>query len=250
MKNYIFSISNDTHGIINSSLLHNEIKNTFSDIIGVTITNDVLTITLESTLESTQLDALTAIVNNHNPINDSDVLPVKDDYYTSRLQLKESFTGILFADLSDENKEIAAKYCLYDDLTLVSFYMSQGLAQADAIIKHKVRRAEDITKAAKTCEARADTCVVKYIAIHDASAFMDAIRNFVQDYKSIAHLGTNYGQDRDGLLDYIEATGSYTNAGLSSYTFEYGTYEDCKNEFKNYLVYGIKPQEFNVFSTT
>jgi hypothetical protein len=102
---------------------------------------------------------------------------------------------------------------------------------------------------------RLECAIIRYIAVKylnesDALEFTAAIRGFAQEVREAAHLGSQYGNiDRDGIMDYIEATGSYEGGGLSSFVFENGfTYEDCKTEFKNYIVYGNKPTEFDVFS--
>lgn len=179
------------------------------------------------------------------------------DYHFKRDKLKELTLELGFANLSASDKAIVARYCATDAATLVGYFMSQyGLTAAEATSKYKVFRSTDISEAAKALSSRASNPVVMYISVKymseaDASAFTDAIRNFITDLKEVAHLGTNYGQARDGIMDYIEATGSYTDAGLKSYSFENGyTYEQCRDEFKNYLVYGIKPTEFDVFSSS
>jgi len=173
------------------------------------------------------------------------------DYMTIRETMRTSISS--FSELTQNEKEIAAKYCLSDDTSLVMFYMGSGLDQTQAVNKHKVRRAEDINNAALSCKLRAESPVVKYIAIKylsiaDASAFLDSIRNFLEDYKTVAHLGLAYGQNRDGIMDYIEATNAYVDIGLTLYTFNTPyTYIQCRDELKNYLVYGISPTEFDEF---
>lgn len=159
-----------------------------------------------------------------------------------------------FDILNDKEKALAAKYCLIDDATAVIYYMSTGLSQAEATMQHLVYRAEDINKAADVCRMRAESSIIKYISIKyleesNAATFIAAIRDFITDYGSIAHLGMNYGQSREGIMDYVEATNSYTDGGLSSYTFRDSyTFTDCSDELKNYLVYGVKPQEFDLLN--
>ena len=176
------------------------------------------------------------------------------DYINIRLLIKEIVGAIPFENLTEQEKMIVCEFCAFDDATIVGYYMSIGFTQAQAITKHKVNRANDIDLASKACQQRAETSVVKYIVIKyltesSASAFLDAIRNYMEDYKRIAHLGLNYGQSREGLMDYIEATNAYENGGLSQYTFiaPY-TYAECRDELKNYLLYGKTPDEYNQFS--
>jgi hypothetical protein len=176
------------------------------------------------------------------------------DYHFVRRHMIDLVAEIGFNNLLAEEKVIAARYCAADATTLVGYFMGFGLAVHEAVAKYKVYRSIDITSAAEALSKRADNAVVKYIAVKymseaEASAFSDAIRNFITDLRESAHLGLNYNQARDGIMDYIEATGSYVDGGLKSYTFENGyTYDECKEEFKNYIVYGIKPTEFDVLS--
>lgn len=181
----------------------------------------------------------------------------KYDYHYIRNEMKELVTALGFANLTANEQSIVARYCATDAMTLIGYFMAAfSLSMEEAVSKYKVFRSIDISEAAKALSQRASSPVVMYIAVKymseaDASAFSDAIRNFITDLKETAHLGLSYGQARDGIMDYIEATGSYVGAGLTSYTFENGfTYEQCRDEFKNYLVYGTKPTEFDVFSTS
>lgn len=178
----------------------------------------------------------------------------KYDYHYIKNKIKELVTSLGFENITPAEKTIIAKYCAVDADTLISYYVeTYTLSMEEAIFKYKVCRSINISETAKALKKRASSPVVIYIAIKymsevDASAFSDAIRNLIIDMKLYAHLGSSYGQTRDGIMDYIEGTGSYVGAGLSSYTFENGfTYEQCRDEFKNYLLYGIRPKEYDVY---
>lgn len=176
------------------------------------------------------------------------------DYFGERNQIKELVTAKGYENLNDAEKAHAAEYCMLDDATCVDYYMSLGDDLQTAQTRHLVKRSIHIDNAAKSCRMRSDCPAVKYIAIKhmeevDAMSFIDAIRNYLEDYSFLAHLGLEYGHSREGIMDYIEATNSYVSAGLSTYNFRTGTsYEACRDEFKNLLVYGIKPGEFDLFS--
>ena len=252
---YIYSIENDTNGKIVNDLLEKELKTIGISVIRITTIGDSLILSIDGELNSEQQNLCTSCLFNHQAIKDSDILTDVRDYYTSRAILKAQYEGISFSSLSPRDKEIVATYCLTSDETIIGYYMEQGLTQEVAVAKHLVRRAEDINKASITCKQRAESPIVKYIAIKymteaDAAMFMDAIRNLITDYSMLAHLGNEYGQSRDGIMDFIEATNGYVGAGLSNYTFRTGvTYENCRDEFKNFLVNGTKPTEFDVFSS-
>ena len=208
-------------------------------------------------LDENEKTELNTIVSNHVKIEKTEleILSLKitttDDYLKLREEMKLLISD--FDSLNDKEKEIAAKYCLVTDNIIVSYYMEQGLTLENATIKHKIRRAEDINKAAKSCTIRAESPVIKYLmikylSISDASSLIQEINSHISDYKTVAHLGLNYGQDRVGIMDYIEATNDYESSGLSAYTFvEPFTFEQCRDELKQFLVYGIEPSEYNSF---
>lgn len=244
------------------NLFHAELlASSFSSIVGsVSADYENVKFNISRYLEQNEITELNIIVSNHVAYIVTELekrcsnLPNADDYYKERNELRLLVDTQGFDNLNTKEKEYAAKYCIADDTTIVMYYVSIGLDLDTAQAKHLVRRSEDINKAAVTCKNRAESAVVKYISIkymaeNDAATFMDAIRSFITDYGLLAHLGIEYGQSREGIMDYIEATNAYENAGLSTYTLRSGmTFENCKTEFKNYLVYGIKPTEFDFFS--
>lgn len=181
----------------------------------------------------------------------------KYDYHYVREQIKTLVTETGFNNLNDKDKEYALLYCSCDanEQTAMSiqvgYYMGLGMTLEEASAKYLILRADDINNAAKACQARLDDKTLIYIALKhmtqsNATAFLDSIRNFLTDLARVAHMGTNYGQTEDGILDYIECTGSYTETGLNSFFTDTTLYEACRDEFKNYFYYGIKPTEFGV----
>lgn len=253
MAIYIYSISNDTkEGQMNASELHQEIDCSLLQFQGVQINQDILKILFAIDLSPSDKSILDSIIANHSGINDDSII-VNNDYYKTRNELRIQYQTIGWENLTDNEKEISAKYCLFDSTTIITFYISQGLSLENAITKYLVRRSIDIDKAAKCCAIRANSKYIKYISIKymeeaDAATFLDAIRNYIVDYSMSAHLGIQYGDSREGVMDYIEATNAYVGAGLSTYAFRSPyTYGQCRDELINYLVYGNEPEEFKLF---
>lgn len=177
------------------------------------------------------------------------------DYYYIRERIRDIVKATTFNTLSDYDKKIVADYCAADSSDLVPYYMAQdGLSLENATLKYKAKRALDINNAASACNARAESGIVfyimiKYLSEQDSLQFKNAIHSYLQDYKEAAHLGTQYGISADGIMDYVEATGSHIGAGLSIYTFNTGyTYEQCKDELRNYLIFGIVPAEYELYT--
>lgn len=147
---------------------------------------------------------------------------IDKDYVWERDTLKEiAYTK--WDSLNNQSKDILSERCIVGMDTIVSYYMSKGLSQNDATMKYLNDRIVDVQNAAKCfCDRinnpKLQMYVILFLGEAQASTFNDAVRNFKSDLCSIALLGTQYGDSRDGIMDYIESTGSYTSGGLKSYT--------------------------------
>lgn len=150
------------------------------------------------------------------------------DYIYVRTQIKLYISGTTFDSLSEIDKEIVIKYCATDSTTIITHYMMQGMSQADATYIYITNRSVDIKNAAESCSKRITSpTYIKYIIMflpeETAQQFLDATRNFSLDYQSAALFGNMYGDGRDGIMDYIDGTGSYVGGGLRNYTTYVGT---------------------------
>lgn len=216
-----------------------------------------MTVQEVSKFTQTDIDLVNSLVIAHVPYIKSELETMFEallnvaDYHKARSEINDLFVD--FSSLNAKEKQYAAKFCIADDNTCVGYYMGLGYDLTDAMNLHLSNRANDINNAAKSCRYRSESPIVlyssiKYLTEQDAATFIDAIRTFITDYSTIAHLGLNYGQSREGIMDYIEATNAYLNSGLSVYSIKAPyTYEEFKTELKNYIVYGIEPEEFNLF---
>lgn len=217
-----------------------------------------VTVTLKTPLNASQESELNTFVDNHVPIQKT-AIEVKgkemystNDYHRTREELRDLVTD--FVSLNDNEKDIVARYCLYDDMTIIGYHQSKGMSMEDAISKHKVNRAIDLHKAASVCKSRTETAVIKYIIIKylteaDGLAFSQATANYFKMYSETAHLGIDYRGPVEGILDYVNATNAHENGGLSQFSINTPyTYEQCRDELVNYLRYGIVPTIFSEFS--
>lgn len=147
---------------------------------------------------------------------------VGKDYVWERDTLRQ-IAHTKWDSLNDNSKEIIGIYCAVGMDTLIGYYMSKGMSQNDATMKYLNNRIEDIKNAAKAYCGRINNNtlqvnIILFLGEAQGSTFNDAVRNFKSDLCSIALLGTQYGDSRDGFMDYVESTGSYTSGGLKSYT--------------------------------
>ena len=168
------------------------------------------------------------------------------DYCLRRLMLKTLMNGSPnpFSTLTDEEKNIIIDYCATDDTTIITHYMMQGMTQMEATVAYIDKRAIDVRNAADCYYARLThpkftAMIMLYLGATQGETLMDAIRNFASDVKDIARVGTNYGNVNDGILDYIEGTGSYVGGGLENYVITPGlTLTNLRKSIKDHFYYG------------
>lgn len=192
--------------------------------------------------EVADLNGLTPYVlaNNNPSIQDYDDITSIENYHLLGAIAGLDFQqvhGILFmwclavgfSNLTLVEQDIIAEYCASDDTTLVTHYATTQTAGdlVSAKIMHSARLGVVVEELTKIANIRAFNPKIKeYVGLYfedrvQVDLFMAAIRNFLFDYTFKFHLGTQYGDSTDGILDYIERTGGYSGVGqgLDGYTF-------------------------------
>lgn len=157
-------------------------------------------------------------------------------YFKMRLYVKDVVESKLggFNDFRDHEKDVLGILYLGDTNQLIPFYMSYyGYTIQEASIFHTDRVAMNVVMKAvgTTLIARSPKIIsvgTKYLVWGNpdgtlntlqANNFTAAISGFLSDYREYAYLGLNYGEETDGIMDYIESTGSYSSGGLKNYVF-------------------------------
>lgn len=169
----------------------------------------------------------------------------KFDYIYKRDRIKERTSNIGFDNMDKDEKDMAIEYCAININSSITYLIERdNLTLNEATLKYYDLRCTDIKNAADACSNRINNPIfIKTILLGlgqvNAEIFLDSIRNFIYDYEKVAFFGTNYGNSREGIMDYIEATGIYENSGLSTYEINQPfTYETLKEELINILVKG------------
>lgn len=176
------------------------------------------------------------------------------DHVFVRSRIKEIVASKGFASLTDYEKDQVGMYCATDMNTLIGYYMGKGMTQLEATSYYLDMRMQDVEWAADAYCARINNpdfqkYILMFLGEDQGISLNDAIRNFKSDLCEVALLGTGYGDNRDGIMDYFESTGSYTSGGLKSYTMSdmvvsmYGSQEAARTALieiiQNILVKGI-----------
>lgn len=196
-------------------------------------------------VDSTAYDSIT-MINYTTIAYISDFGNKLKDYVFVRNKIIELCDIVGFSNLKDNAKEVVAQYCAINMDTLVIYYMGKGMSQNDAIIYYLSTRSEQIDKTADSYCNRINSDkmfiqMMMFLGEEQALTFMSAIRNFKQDLCDYALLGTQYGDSKDGLMDFIEQTGSYTNGGSGNFVMSdsmvavYGSQELALQGFINNL---------------
>jgi hypothetical protein len=151
------------------------------------------------------------------------------DFQQRMLQISGIVQTVGFGTLTNVEKDIVGIYSATSDNDLVTHYATIYTAGdvIAALEMHAEKIGDFVTEMNHVAINRIDhpstkKAIMKYMKDRpQIDLFMAAIRNFVADYKFKFHIGTQYGDSTDGILDYIENTGGYNLAGtgLGSYEF-------------------------------
>jgi len=151
-----------------------------------------------------------------------------------------------FNNLKNWEKEIALIYTKSVEINdAIPYLMSTGLSQDEATYKYLQLYSQNVRNAADSFKERARsaefmTTIIMYIGQDNAEIFIDNVRNFLHDLTESAIIGTQYGNTRNGFMDYLEDTGDYEGTGASTFfnlPDEQEKYETFKTTLKNILLW-------------
>ena len=138
-----------------------------------------------------------------------------------------------FDDFNDVDKDALSVFAYGDKDKTITFLMSKyGVDQATAggmnINRAAINRSK-MSVDAKAIFSSPDVLEIgiKYLTVitngefdsSQAFLFTESIANFRSGYENYAILGLDYGDDLDGLIDYIAATNGYASGGSKLYTY-------------------------------
>lgn len=151
------------------------------------------------------------------------------DYHQTHLAISSKCAEIGFGNLSEEEKDIVCKWCAADDNTIVTHFATVHTAGniLEAVQMHADNigvYVSELQKVATTRieDPRTNTAIMLHLKDRaQIDLFIAAIRNYAADYKKKFHVGTMYGDTTDGIMDFIENTGSHfaDGDGLDGFQF-------------------------------
>ncbi len=166
------------------------------------------------------------------------------DYVYARTKIKEISTQQEFANV--KYKDEAALVGAGTDTEIIGYYMAKGMSQLQAIEYHTLKMAGNYRLAGACYSARLDDDIMKatiigFIGNEQGTSLLESVKNYKIYLKEVALLGTQYNNDRDGIMDVFENTGSHTITGVAQYAISelminvYGSEEAAKTAFTEKL---------------
>lgn len=171
-----------------------------------------------------------------------------NDYLVYKSQIKYLVQNIGWSGLTTVEKDIAIRYYAYLDSTDAVIYLMQekGLTQHEAkvFLIHKWHLHHRLV--IESCQQRwyyVKYVIPLYLSFADCE---DALANqrvmqLITQLLDLGLLGTEAGDSRSGIVNFLESTGEFANNGLREmgYTLLEGTWEEFITNTKNVLLEGI-----------
>jgi len=166
---------------------------------------------------------------------------------TRALQLMCLETG--FENLTNAEKDIIIEHNAYAksarhlnaDSEKITYLMTQEMTLTEAKAFLIEKWWEHWTEHVKICKERwycIVKVVVKYLNFEDANDVLNTTLDLIEYYIDSGRIGIEYGDERSGLLDYIDSVNDYASIGLeyNSYVLEQGTWTEFKTELRDVML--------------
>jgi len=172
-------------------------------------------------------------------------LSLLSDYLSLKTVIKEIITSIGWSGLTSVEKDIAIKYYSYDSDydAVVHLMTTKGYTQEQAqvyLLQQWHRHHGNLINSCKERWYYVKLVVPAFLSFSDCEDLLNIVEMLVFSYNDIGRMGINYGDNKDGLMDYIESTGIFTNNGLreKNYTLLYGNIDMFIFAMKDVLING------------
>lgn len=180
---------------------------------------------------------------------------VANDYFAYKCAVKTIVTEKGWTGLTNSEKDLAIKYYAYSDATTAVIYLmtTKGMSQQQAqyyVLQQWHIHHGNITLSCRQRWYYVKLIVPMYLSFTDAEDLLNTVEPLVFAYHDMGRLGINYGDKKDGIMDYIESTNAFQGQGLreNSYTLLQGTWDTFISAMKDVFVWGKynKYPDFNI----
>lgn len=175
-------------------------------------------------------------------------MEISNDYLVVKNEVKELVTLIGWSGLTNTEKDIAISYYAYENAEDAVMYLIMNgicLNENKAIeyltekwhIHHGL-----VIESLKIRWYYVKLVTSKYLSFKDSLDIFDVtVTNLITNMFNTSLLGYNYGDAKDGIMDFIESTNGFYGNGLRerNYKLNTGTWDDFIKEIKDVLIYGI-----------
>lgn len=191
------------------------------------------------------------IPNNYVDISsienwDSFGFSIVNDYSCIKFAIKDIVIDNGWNTLTNNEKDLAIQYYSYPDPTTAVIYLmtTKGMSQqqAQAFLtkswhKHHLKNIVAYTQRWNY----AKYTVLQYLNRADGEDLFNTVKPLIDLYIEIGIIGRDFGDNNDGIIDYIFSTNGFTGQGLeeNNYTLLQGTWDDFKSALYAVLVDGI-----------
>lgn len=171
---------------------------------------------------------------------------VSNDYLVYKNAIKDIVDGVGWTGLTNAEKDLAIQYYAYSNATnaVIHLMTTKGYTQPQAQYFMLEQWHKHHGNLINTCKQRwyyAKLVVPMYLNFNDSEDLLNTVEPLVFAYNDMGRLGINYGDKKDGIMDFIESTNTFLDQGLkeNNYTLLAGTWTDFINAMRNVFVEGV-----------
>lgn len=171
---------------------------------------------------------------------------VANDYLVIKDQIKYLMMDIGWVNLTNIEKDLCIRYYALPDFQqpVMFLMMDMGMSQEDStayIIKYWHRHHGKLLEVCRERWFHVKLVVASYLNFADAEELMDLANNLIFNFIECGRFGKEYGDQRDGLLDFITSKHSFIGQGLEEqgYILNFGNWNQFIGEMVNVLLHGI-----------
>lgn len=171
---------------------------------------------------------------------------VTNDYLCYKNQIKLLVVEKGWSNLTEDEKNIAIQYYSYTNPidAVIHLMTTKGMTQQQAqmfLIQSWHKHHGFVVNACIQRWYYVKLVVPMFLSFTDAEDLLNTVEPLVFALTSMGRYGINYGDKKEGIMDYIESTNAFQEQGLreSGYTLLQGTWDDFITQLKNVLVEGI-----------